>query len=133
MSQRAEGQYSNNPTTLASAAYIPPHMNSSFASLGRTGNSAETRYSKDQLLDMFRIQQDRAQYPVEDLFIDGWTPDKSNGLSNGGWGRNDDHKDANGPEICWDHKGGVQRLGLIPMSEPDKEVRTPDAAFLCVC
>ena len=122
MSQRADGQNNNNAVASASTAYVPPHLNpSNFASLNRNGN--DTRYSKDQLLDMFRTQVDRTQnqYPVEDLFIDGWTPDKPNGLSNGGWGRIDDQKDANGPEICWDHTGGVQPLGILPMTDIEKE------------
>ena len=126
LSQRADGQINNiatsSATSSASTAYVPPHLNyGSFTSLNRNGN--DTRYSKDQLLDMFRTQLDKTQtqYPVEDLFVDGWTPDKPNGLSNGGWGRSDDQKDTNGPEICWDHTGGVQPLGIIPMSDVEKE------------
>lgn len=59
---------------------------------------------------------------MDDLFVDGWTPN-INGTSNGGWGRRDDHKDATGPEICWDHNGSVQPLALIDMTEEEKGVR----------
>ena len=73
---------------------------------------------------MFRTQHHKEnQPPVEELLMDGWSPNGTNGISNGGWGRSDEHKDINGPEICWDHSGSVQPLGLIPMSDEEKEVR----------
>ena len=71
---------------------------------------------------MFRTQQDKASPNLNDLFVDGWSPNGINGISSRGWSKNDEHKDINGPEICWDRNGSVQPLGLVPMSDEDREV-----------
>ena len=105
---------------------MPPHMNSNYqSSYARNGSSVEGRYSKDQLLDMFRAQGRAGQinHNVSDLFVDGWNPGSVNGTVNGGWGRKEDQKEpSNGPEVCWDHEGSVQPLSLIEMSEEEKQV-----------
>lgn len=99
-------------------------MNSSYqSSYIRNGVSTESRYSKDQLLDLYKAQE-KSEVPrgsLDDLFVDGWTPGV-NGTSNGGWGKRDDHRDAIGPEICWDYSGNVQPLALAEMTEEEKEV-----------
>lgn len=99
-------------------------MNSNYqSSYNRNGPSAETRYSKDQLLDLFRSQE-RNGFPstnVNDLFVDGWRPGTVNGTSNGGWGKRDDNKEASGPDICWDHEGSVNPIAVQEMSEEEKE------------
>ena len=77
---------------------------------------------------MFRAQGRPGQvnHNVSDLFVDGWNPSPTNGITNGGWGRRDDQKEAStGPDICWDHDGKVQPLSLIDMSEEEKQVRWP--------
>jgi len=102
-------------------------MNSNHqSSYNRNGASTESRYSKDQLLDLYRAQEKSGllNTNVDGLFVDGWTPG-ANGLSNGVWGKRDDHKDANGPEICWDHSGSGQPLALVDMIEEEKEVVNP--------
>ena len=117
---------SNNPP-LSAGVYVPPHLNSNYQSFARNGASAEgSRYSKDQLLDMFRAQgrSGPLTHTISDLYVDGWNPSPINGASNGGWGRKDDQKDASsGPDICWDHDGNVQPLSLLEMSEEEKQVR----------
>lgn len=99
-------------------------MNSNHqSSYTRNGASTESRYSKEQLLDLYRVQE-KSDFPngsLDEFFVDGWTPGL-NGTSNGGWGKRDDHKDSNGPEICWDHSGSVQPLALADMTEEEKEV-----------
>ena len=80
------------------------------------------RYSKDQLLDIFKVQQEKASPNLDDLFIDGWHPHGANGKSNGHWGKSEERRESNGPEICWDHDGSVQPLGLTPMSDEEREV-----------
>ena len=116
----------NNVSTPSSASvYVPPHMNSNYqSSYNRNGSSAESRYSKDQLLDLFRTQE-RNGFPstdVNDLFVDGWRPGAVNGTSNGGWGKRDDIKEAAGPDICWDHEGSVNPLAMQDMTEDEREV-----------
>ena len=100
-------------------------MNSNYqSSYTRNGSSAESRYSKDQLLDLFRTQE-RNGFPgtdVNDLFVDGWRPGAVNGTSNGGWGKRDDLKEAAGPDICWDHEGSVNPIAIQEMNEEEREV-----------
>ncbi|KAL8711887.1 MAG: hypothetical protein Q9220_003831 [cf. Caloplaca sp. 1 TL-2023] len=89
----------------------------------RSGVS-ENRYSKDQLLDLFRAQAKvgSSSASISDLFVDGWNPASTNGTSNGGWSRKDEFKDGTiGPEICWDYSGNVQPLALVDMTEQEKE------------
>ncbi|KAL9099059.1 MAG: hypothetical protein Q9163_005388 [Psora crenata] len=124
VSQRSDSNQTNiNPPTSAGAVYVPPHLNSNYHSgFGRNGATAETRYSKDQLLDLFRAQQDKASPNLDDLFVDGWKPPGVNGTGSRGWIKNDEHKEVSGPEICWDHGGNVQPLSLLPMSEEERDV-----------
>ena len=122
--QRDSSQTASNPTPSSGSVYVPPHLNSNYqASYGRNGTAADCRYSKDQLLEMFRAQSKSgsSQANINELLLDGWTPGV-NGTSNGGWGKRDDHKDISGPEICWDHDGSVQPLAFFEMSAEEKEV-----------
>jgi len=67
--------------------------------------------------------QGRAGPNIDDLYVDGWKPDAVNGISNGGWGKRDDHKEqAIGPEICWDQQGKVHPLSLVEMNDEEKQV-----------
>ncbi|KAI4169411.1 MAG: hypothetical protein LQ343_005715 [Gyalolechia ehrenbergii] len=87
------------------------------------GGALETRYSRDQLLDLFRAQAKGgpSSIPVSDLFEEGWNPPAANGIPNGGWSRRDEMMDGpSGPELCWDHDGNVQPLGLIDMTEEEQ-------------
>ena len=119
---------SNNPPTSA-GVYVPPHLSSNYqSSYARNGASAEGRYSKDQLLEMFKAQTRSGQLgtDVSDLFVDGWNPASVKETVNGGWGRKDEQKDASaGPEICWDNEGKVQPMSLLEMTEEEKEVSSP--------
>lgn len=123
--QKESSQSNNNPTPSSANVYVPPHLNSNNqSSYNRNGSSAEFRYSKDQLLDLFRTQERNgfASTNVNDLFIDGWSPGAVNGTSNGGWGKRDDNREAAGPDICWDHEGSVNPIAMQEMGEEEKEV-----------
>lgn len=97
----------------------------------RNGVSTETRYSKDQLIDLFRTQVKNGPQNADlnDLFVDGWTPGAVNGTSNGGWGKRDDLKDSAGPDICWDPEGTVQPMGILEFSQEEKEVDIAKKSF----
>ncbi len=99
-------------------------MNSNYQSYNRNGASADSRYSKDQLLDLFRTHERNgfSSTNVNDLFVDGWSPGAVNGMSNGGWGKRDDNKEIAGPDICWDHEGSVNPIAMQEMTEEEKEV-----------
>ena len=102
---------------------MPPHLNSNYQpSFTRNASSVDARYSKEQLLDLFRAHAETgALYkdPSEHL-VEGWNPGSANSASNGAWNRRDDGN--SGPEICWDYEGSVQPLGLVDLSEEEKEV-----------
>ena len=57
----------------------------------------------------------------------GWEPSAANGVLSGAWSRRDEQaKDSvPGPEVCWDRDGLVAPLGLVDMSEEEKEVICP--------
>lgn len=125
-SQQRDSTYNTNSSAPTGSVYVPPHMSATHqTSVNRNGISEETRYSKDQLLDMYRAQEKLEQPSprIEDLFVDGWHPRAPNGTQNGGWGKKDHHGDAIGTDLCWDYDGGIQPISLNPMSEEEHEVR----------
>lgn len=97
--------------------YVPPHRN---------GSVVDTRYSKDQLLELFRAQQSidgGLSDGLPNLYVGGWQPDVANGTV-AGWGRTEHNRDAQpGPDVCWDRDGTVGPLGLIDMDDDEREVR----------
>jgi PERQ amino acid-rich with GYF domain-containing protein len=113
-------------STPTVGAYIPPHMTSSYQSTAlRNGSTGENRYSKDQLLAYYKAQRESGSLGknVTDYFIADWDPHVEAPAANGAWGRRDDQKDASsGPEVCWDHGGHVEPLGLMDMNDDEKEV-----------
>lgn len=125
LSQRPEGPAHATSQSVTGSVYVPPHASASnISNFPRNGNVGDTRYSKDQLLDLFKLQSDKASQPnIEDLFVDGWDPRSTNGTSSGGWNRSEDRKDSHGPDVCWDYEGAVQPIGLIPLTEDEKEVK----------
>ena len=131
MSNQKDGNTANNtPTISGTGVYVPPHLNSSYQSnFSRNGGTTESRYSKDQLLDLFRAQvkSEQPSANVADYFVDGWNPDITSSGSNGGWAKKDEFKDgSSGPEICWDYDGVSHPLGLTEMGDDEKEVHLID-------
>lgn len=110
-------QQQDPSSAQAPPRYVPPHRN---------GAVADTRYSKDQLLDLFRAQQS-SESGLSDglpgLYVGGWQPDISNGATSAGWGRTEQSRDGQpGPDICWDRDGTVEPLGLGDMDDEEREV-----------
>ncbi|MCJ1478111.1 hypothetical protein MMC13_006787 [Lambiella insularis] len=123
-SHQRDGSQSNNPSTTA-GVYVPPHLNSNYQqSYTRNSSMIESRYSKDQLLDLYRAQGEPGSIykNASEHLVEGWNPGNSPAASNGSWNRRDEHKDAiSGPEICWDYEGSIQPLGLSELSDEEKE------------
>ena len=132
--QRETSQSNTSNINHNSGVYVPPHMNANHSS---RGGALESRYSKEQLLDLFRVQMrgSSSVSHIADLYEDGWDPLAANGIPDGGWSRRDESKDAlSGPEICWDHGGKVQPLGLIDMTEEEQTVRNVVSfKSQCIC
>ena len=111
-------------TTPTGGTY-PSHMSSTLSSGPRNGASVDTRYSKEQLLELYKAQRDTGILTknVADYFVADWNPHIETPAVNGAWGKRDDHKDnSNGPEVCWDHGGQIEPLGLMDMTDDEKEV-----------
>lgn len=110
--------------STSSGAYISPHMSSNTTS--NPLRNGEARYSKEQLLDLYKAQREAGILGknVENYFVADWDPHMVTPPVNGAWGKRDDHKASAGPEVCWDHDGQSEPLGLTDMSENEKEVGT---------
>ncbi|KAL8895482.1 MAG: hypothetical protein Q9192_003605 [Flavoplaca navasiana] len=121
--QRETSQSNASAANQNVGVYVPPHMNSSYQNSYIRGAPSDTRYSKDQLLDLFRSQRESSPSTnVSDLYVDGWHPSAPNGITNGGWSRKDEPKEGlAGPEMCWEYDGKVHPLALSDMTEQEKE------------
>ncbi|CUS12741.1 unnamed protein product [Tuber aestivum] len=112
-------QHSQPPLTpSASNVYHPPHhFNRSGA-----GNPASTSYGKEDLLNIFRAQEQNGTLrEVKDLVLgDLGSAGGSGGGGGGGWGRSGD--EAGGAEVCWDKEGGLKPVSLEDMSEEEREL-----------
>ncbi|KAI2093326.1 kinesin-like protein [Ophidiomyces ophidiicola] len=123
---RETTQVSSNVSTPTVPAYIPPHLNSNYQSGAlRGGSTGDNRYSKDQLLHLYRSQKESKDWGknVTDHFMADWNPLEESPTTNGGWGKREDFKDSHaGPEVCWDHDGKIEPLALIDMNQEEKEL-----------
>ena len=84
----------------------------------------DNRFSKDQLLDIYRSQH-ASDFPTKDvssLYVNGWDPGHSNGANGRGWGKSGDGRDTHGPHICWDENGSVPLMSLQEMTDLEKAV-----------
>lgn len=105
------------PSAETPASYQPP--NSIYE------QSTEFRYSKNQLLDLYRAQMDSgaSNGDISHLFENGWDPKQANGANGrSSWGKSSDGRDTQGPNIAWEPKGNIQPIGLEEMSEEEKTV-----------
>ena len=114
-------------TTPTAGTYTPPHMLSNYQSSAlRNGATNDTRYSKDQLLELYKAQRETGilgKNLTEYLAAD-WNPQVEAAAANGAWGRREDSKDnPSGPGVCWDHGGQMEPLSLMDMTDEEKEVR----------
>ncbi len=96
------------------------------AQSGRDGSAAEARYSRGQLLLLFRAQQSSVEnnQGLSDLYAGAWEPNVTNGTSSAHWGRRDDQgrEAQSGVDLCWDIHGSIVPLSLSEMAEDEREV-----------
>lgn len=87
----------------------------------------DPRYSKNQLLDLYRLQQsvdEGVQDDLQSLYVGGWQPNAVNVANGAGWGRNDiSREQPPGPDVCWDDDGSFEPLSLTEMDDEEREVR----------
>lgn len=98
---------------------MPPHLNANRA-------AADTRYSREQLLDLYREQKEAGELSggLEQLLVGDWTDSLSNGMSSARWSRREENRSehAHGPEACWERNGSTEPLALFDMTDEEKEV-----------
>ena len=113
-----------NPPTPGSSVYLPPHLNSNFQASYSRSSGIDSRYSKDQLLDYYKVQADapHTSINIADLYVGGWNPEISASTNNETWVRRDEQKENFGPEVCWDMSGSVEPLGFRELTEEEQEV-----------
>lgn len=99
-------------TTLASQITAAP------------SNPNAARYSKDQLLELFRTTGG-PQDDVSHLFMEGWHPGAGhvNGSASRGWGKTPEYNTGPDSDLCWNGGADEKPLGLEDMSAEEKEVR----------
>ncbi|CAK7275385.1 kinesin-like protein [Sporothrix epigloea] len=78
------------------------------------------RYSRDQLLDIFKGAPPTTT-DVSDLFVGGWSTSQPNGTPRG-WGKTSEGAIPQDPSVCWDASGNVMPIGLQEMTEEEKEI-----------
>ncbi|KAM0187458.1 hypothetical protein ACHAPA_008356 [Fusarium lateritium] len=113
------GQPSSQPPPSTDHAVQHPAAESPVSTSASTYEVPATRYTKDELLDMFRPQK-----PGEDathLFAQGWNPGQVNGHAPRGWGKSNDNHIPQEPGACWDDVGDITPMGLQDMSLEEKE------------
>jgi PERQ amino acid-rich with GYF domain-containing protein len=105
-----------------SGVYVPPH-----AQPGRNGSSAEGRFSRDQLTQLFRTQRDGDELAdgLGTLSMGAWDSHATNGASAASWGRNHDaSRDVqSGVDQCWDRDGSIEPLSLRNLTDEERDVR----------
>ena len=123
--QREGGQSSANPPPSAGSAYVPPHMNPNYqSSFSRnSGPGSEGRYSKEQLLDLFKTYEKNgaSNGHIHELYMDGWTPGAAFANENGSWGKKEDQRES-GTYSCWDSDGAVRPISFYEMDDEEREV-----------
>ncbi|EEQ92486.1 GYF domain-containing protein [Blastomyces dermatitidis ER-3] len=123
---RETAQTTSSTSTPPVAAYIPPHLSSNYQPSSPRSNPNDSRYSKDQLLNLYKSQQDPGSWGkhISDYFMADWNPrDEIPTSVNGSWTKREDMNDGTtGPEVCWDHSGQVQPLALTEMNDEEKDL-----------
>jgi PERQ amino acid-rich with GYF domain-containing protein len=128
-SNNRDGPHNAPPTPSANAGvYIPPHLHSNNSSSHlRNGVSGEGRYSKDQMIDIYKAQRDSGALSrnLEQLFSGDWNPFEQRDEATLNWDKRDKGKDqtTTGPEICWIYQVDDDPLSLLEMTDEEKEVR----------
>lgn len=104
--------------------YVPPH-----AQPGRNGSLADSRFSREQLTQLFRTQRESDDFVdgLSELSMGALDSHATNGGSGASWGRNNDHSRdlQSGVEQCLDRDGNMEPLGLRDLTDEEREVCPP--------
>ncbi|KAL3960577.1 hypothetical protein ACCO45_005694 [Purpureocillium lilacinum] len=114
------GQASNPPPPSENAVQHPS-IDESAAAQPVIYEAGSARYSKDELLDIFRTQK-LGDGPSR-LFIPGWDPSSINGSSGRAWGKSSDNHVPQEPNLCWEQTGETLPMGVQDLTVEEKDVR----------
>ncbi|KAM7216602.1 hypothetical protein V8F06_008013 [Rhypophila decipiens] len=122
-----------NQSTAANATEAPQNSTSDAASLPTNNQTASFehtgsfRYSKEELLEIYKSTHDSAQTDASNLYMPNWNPSQVNGSSARGWGKSGDSGPIpQDPTVCWDPHGVVTPIGLDEMSPEERELFAGD-------
>ncbi|KAK3937016.1 hypothetical protein QBC46DRAFT_19818 [Diplogelasinospora grovesii] len=116
---------SANDASQNSASDVPPlSANAQSTSFDPPGS---LRYSKDELLEIYRNTSESAQLDATSLFVPSWNPSHVNGASSRPWGKSGESGHVpQDPTICWDANGTVRPIGLEEISPEEREMFASD-------
>ncbi|KAL1994866.1 hypothetical protein VTN49DRAFT_1053 [Thermomyces lanuginosus] len=120
--QNRESSQTTSASTPTSAAYIPANPSSN--TQARNPSTSDARYSKDKLLEIFKNQRDSGSLGknLTDFFVANWNPLEETSTTNGAIGKDNPKGAALGAEVCWDHAGQFEPLGLTELTDDEKEL-----------
>ncbi|KAK3354010.1 gyf domain-containing protein [Lasiosphaeria hispida] len=87
------------------------------------------RYSKDDMLEIYKNIPESAQIDPSSLFVSTWNPNQSqtNGSSSRGWGKSGESAHVpQDPTVCWDPSGSQGLASLEDMSPEEQEMFATD-------
>lgn len=121
-----ESASTSSANTNNGGVYIPPHLNTNNPS-GSSRNLplGDTRYSKDQLLNVYQTLKESAALDRDlgDIFLGSWDPVEIRNRTASQGGRLEGKDQIPGPEVCWNYNANLEPFGLTSMTEEDKQVR----------
>ncbi|KAK4238312.1 gyf domain-containing protein [Achaetomium macrosporum] len=85
------------------------------------------RYTKEELLDIYKNDFEPSQINPSDLFEPTWNPSQMNGSHPRPWGKTSDSPHVpQDPSVCWDSHGTVKPISFEEMSAEEREMFATD-------
>lgn len=90
-------------------------------------STSAQRYTREDMLEVFRSMQGSRLPDISNLLVAGWNPGQVNGASTRSWGKTGDSNHvAPDPGVCWDAEGKIAPIGLVEMTEEEKALYATD-------
>ncbi|KAK0732224.1 hypothetical protein B0H67DRAFT_566926 [Lasiosphaeris hirsuta] len=92
-------------------------------------DSSSLRYSKEDMLEIFKNIPESAQIDPSSLFVPTWNPNQSqaNGSSSRGWGKSGESAHVpQDPTVCWDPSGNQGLVSFEDMTPEEQEMFATD-------
>ncbi|KAK4156082.1 hypothetical protein C8A00DRAFT_12921 [Chaetomidium leptoderma] len=119
--------------STASPADVSQHTGNDHQSLSANPQSTafdshnHLRYTREELLDIYRNQPESSQIDTTGLLMPNWNPAQVNGNHPRPWGKPSDSPHVpQDPSVCWDLNGAMQPISFEDMSAEEREMLTTD-------